>query len=78
MREPKFNLKPKEFQDVRNLIMEINCEIYDKTVNSEYDGKFQLTYQTDGFYEDVLFNECVLWSSEDDERVWDGCGVDSG
>ena len=49
------------------VVNELNCDLYEK--HNEVDYNFN--YRTTGFVAIILFDDFVLWSSEDDERSFD-------
>lgn len=52
--------------DYGNLVWELNGHL----VSIKEDTFDRFSYQTSGYEHVILFNEDILWSSEDDERKW--------
>lgn len=50
--------------DFEKIVQELNQDIFEKHGEIE----FRFSYSTDGFLDLILFDEYIIWSSEDDNR----------
>jgi len=54
-------------EDLSKIVEELNAELYD--LHKEEEKCFN--YTTNGFVDLILFENHILWCSEDDYREWD-------